>query len=76
MIKWQMTDEIRTLWRQDDYNRMLRRTVMRYINLSHVLVFRLVSSKVRTRFPTYKSLVQAGLMLPGEDARLEAIDER
>ena len=55
---------------------MFRRTVMRYINLSHVLVFRLVSAKVRDRFPTYRSLVEAGLMLPGEDLRLEAIDMR
>lgn len=61
---------------QDDYHRTLRRTIMRYINLSHVLVFRLVSSKVRDRFPTYRSLVDAGLMLPDEEGRLQAIDNR
>ena len=39
---------------------------MRYVNLSMVLVYRLVSTKVHARFPTYESLVQAKLMLPHE----------
>jgi hypothetical protein len=47
---------------------------MRYLNLSTVLVFRTVSVKVRKRFPTYKDLVGAGLLLPGEDVRLSAVD--
>jgi hypothetical protein len=34
---------------QDDFSRNLRRTVMRYVNLSIVLVFRLVSTKVHAR---------------------------
>ncbi len=33
-----------------------------------------MSPKVRVRFPTYKTLVEAGLLLPGEDARLSAVD--
>ena len=61
---------------QDMYSRTVRRTVMRYVNLSTVLVFRLVSTKVRDRFPTYASLVEAGLMLPGEDIRLAEIDSK
>ena len=44
------------------------------MNLSTVLVFRTVSLKVRERFPTYKALVEAGLLLPGEDKRLSAVD--
>ena len=43
---------------------------MRYVNLSIVLVFRLVSTKVRERFPTYQSLVEARLMLDHEAQRL------
>jgi hypothetical protein len=36
---------------------------MRYLNLSTVLVFRTVSPKVRERFPTYNSLVDAGFKI-------------
>ena len=49
---------------------------MRYINLSTVLVFRLVAAKVHARFPTYQSLVKAKIMLPHEVERLEAVDAR
>ena len=49
---------------QDPFTRNLRRTVMRYVNLSIVLVFRLVSAKVHARFPDYQSLIKAKLMLP------------
>jgi hypothetical protein len=35
-----------------------------------------VSTKVRERFPSYRSLVDAGLLLPGEDAKLTAVDSR
>ena len=48
---------------------------MRYVNLSTVLVFRLVSCKVHVRFPTYKAMINANLMLPEEAARLRAIDK-
>ena len=53
------------------FERNLRRTVMRYVNLSIVLVFRLVSSKVHARFPNYESLVHAKLMLPMEVERMK-----
>lgn len=58
------------------YVRTLRRTVMRYINLSTILVFRLVASKVHARFPDYQSLVKAKVLLPHEADRLEAVDAR
>ena len=44
---------------------------MRYVNLSIVLVFRLVSAKVHARFPDYQSLINAKLMLPSEMIRLK-----
>ena len=37
----------------DDFHKNLRRTVIRYINLSTILVYRLVSGKVMRRFPNY-----------------------
>ena len=49
---------------------------MRYVNLSIVLVFRLVSTKVHNRFPNYQSLVEARLMLPHEVQRLIRADLR
>ena len=49
---------------------------MRYVNLSTVLVFRLVSTKVSERFPNYQSLIEARLMLPHEVERLIHADLR
>jgi hypothetical protein len=49
---------------------------MRYVNLSTILVYRLVSAKVMTRFPDYDSLVEAKLMLPHEVTRLKKADKR
>ncbi len=55
---------------QDAYHRNLRRTVMRYLNVSTVLVYRLVSIPVRERFPTYDALVDENMLLPHERDRL------
>lgn len=49
---------------------------MRYINLSFILVFRLVSQKVNNRFPTLQSLIDAKLLLQHEAERLQEIDEK
>ena len=47
---------------------------MRYVNLSSVLVLRLVAINVHARFPSYQSLVEAKFLLPHEAEHLEAID--
>jgi hypothetical protein len=59
---------------KDDYRRKLRRTIVRYMNLSTLLVFRLVSSQVKERFPDYESLVRAGILLPHEVEMLNEMD--
>jgi len=49
---------------------------MRYVNLSTVLVYRLVSRKVMDRFPNDKSLEDAKLILPQEIERLNSEDNK
>ena len=49
--------------------------MMRYVNLSNVLVFRLISRKVENRFPDYESLINAKLMLPSEVDRMRKCEK-
>ncbi len=49
---------------------------MRYVNLSTILVYRLVSLKVKARFPTFKDMVAAKLILPHEVERLSKVDAK
>lgn len=46
----------------DDYARMLRRSLMRYLNLSLILVLRSISSAVKRRFPTLDHVVDSGMI--------------
>ncbi|RXG55999.1 Bestrophin-1 [Armadillidium vulgare] len=45
----------------DDKGRILRRSLVRYLNLSLVMVLRSISSAVKKRFPTVEHLVEAVL---------------
>ncbi|KAK3518198.1 hypothetical protein QTP70_033898 [Hemibagrus guttatus] len=47
---------------QDEQGRLLRRTLMRYVNLTSLLIFRSVSTAVYKRFPTIDHVVDAGFM--------------
>ncbi|XP_043823306.1 bestrophin-3 isoform X1 [Dromiciops gliroides] len=51
---------------RDEYGRLLRRTLMRYVNLTSLLIFRSVSTAVFKRFPTIDHVVEAGFMTPDE----------
>ncbi|OXB83568.1 UNVERIFIED_CONTAM: hypothetical protein H355_011387 [Colinus virginianus] len=47
---------------RDEYGRLIRRTLMRYVNLTSLLIFRSVSTAVYKRFPTMDHVVGAGFM--------------
>ncbi|XP_077194930.1 bestrophin-3 isoform X1 [Paroedura picta] len=51
---------------RDEYGRLLRRTLMRYVNLTSLLIFRSVSTAVYKRFPTTDHIVEAGFMTSEE----------
>lgn len=50
----------------DDYGRTLRRSLMRYLNLSLILVLRSISSAVKSRFPTLDHVVDSGELKSNE----------
>lgn len=45
----------------DEHVRILRRTLMRYLNLTLVLVLRSISSAVKKRFPSVDHLIDVGV---------------
>nr|XP_035966272.1 bestrophin-3 isoform X2 [Halichoerus grypus] len=51
---------------RDEHGRLLRRTLMRYVNLTSLLIFRSVSTAVYKRFPTMDHVVEAGFMTTDE----------
>ncbi|XP_054827768.1 bestrophin-1 [Eublepharis macularius] len=58
---------------KDEYGRLLRRTLVRYINLLSVLILRSVSTAVFKRFPSIEHVVRAGLMTPEEHKKYDSL---
>ncbi|XP_066447728.1 bestrophin-3-like isoform X3 [Eleutherodactylus coqui] len=59
---------------RDEYGRLLRRTLMRYVNLTSLLIFRSVSTAVYKRFPTMDHVVEAGFMTSDERKYFENLN--
>jgi len=57
----------------DDDSRMLRRSLMRWMNLALILVLRSISSAVKQRFPELDHVVEAGFMTPNEKKLFESV---
>ncbi|NXL87677.1 BEST4 protein, partial [Alectura lathami] len=58
---------------KDERGRILRRTLVRYANLSAVLILRSVSTRVLKRFPTMDHVVEAGFMTHDEHKKFEGL---
>ncbi|KFQ00382.1 Bestrophin-4, partial [Leptosomus discolor] len=58
---------------KDERGRILRRTLIRYANLSAVLILRSVSTRVLKRFPTMDHVVEAGFMTQDEHKKFESL---
>ncbi|XP_077989600.1 bestrophin-3-like [Glandiceps talaboti] len=58
---------------EDEEGKLMRRTMVRYINLSILLLFRAVSQSVKKRFPTMDHVVNAGFMTEEERKSYEEI---
>ncbi|MPC16360.1 Bestrophin-3 [Portunus trituberculatus] len=50
----------------DERSRLMRRTVMRYVNLTEIITFIMISPGVKKRFPTLEHLVEAGILTSNE----------
>jgi len=61
---------------QDERCRLMRRTIMRYVNLSYVLILAMISTRVKKRFPTLDHIVDAGVMLPNEKKIFDNLNSR
>ncbi|XP_071522927.1 uncharacterized protein [Panulirus ornatus] len=61
---------------QDERSRLMRRTVMRYVNLTELITFTMISPTVKKRFPTLEHLVEAGFMTSNEQKIFESLDAK
>ncbi|XP_063588217.1 bestrophin-4-like [Penaeus indicus] len=60
----------------DNRGRLMRRTIMRYVNLTFTLTLTMITPRAKKRFPTLDHLVDSGLMTAGERKILEAIQDK
>ncbi|KAH8379257.1 hypothetical protein KR009_003954 [Drosophila setifemur] len=59
----------------DDRARAMRRTILRYVCLCQVIVFTMISPRVKRRFPTYNQIIEAGFLLENEKTIIETLDQ-
>ncbi|XP_037083681.1 bestrophin-2-like, partial [Pollicipes pollicipes] len=60
----------------DDRGRLVRRTIMRYVNLAFVYTMSQVCTRVKKRFPTLDHLVEAGIMTETERKIFEIMNKK
>jgi len=60
----------------DDKDRLLRRTIVRYACLSITQCFTLISPRVKKRFPDLDYLVESGLLLENEKEMIGEVNEK
>ncbi|KAE9554488.1 hypothetical protein FO519_002299 [Halicephalobus sp. NKZ332] len=58
----------------DEETKIIRRNIVRYLCLTQVMVLRDISIKVRKRFPTMNTVVDAGFLMEHEYALMEKYD--
>eukprot|EP00095_Tigriopus_kingsejongensis_P010375 snap_masked-scaffold251_size238241-processed-gene-1.4 protein:Tk10375 transcript:snap_masked-scaffold251_size238241-processed-gene-1.4-mRNA-1 annotation:"Bestrophin-2 " len=59
----------------DDRGRLMRRNIIRYLNLTLILTLRLICLPVRKRFLTMDHLVEAGILMEEEKKIMEKLDD-
>jgi len=61
---------------QVEIARIMRRTIMRYVNLTITLAWRYISPPVKKRFSTYEKLIDYGLLMKSESDILKKWDQK
>jgi len=61
---------------QDSRSRAMRRTVVRYANLTYVLTLQMISPQVKRRFPSLQQVQDIGLVNENERRILEMMDAK
>lgn len=60
----------------DRQGRLMRRTIVRYVNLSFVLTLTMITPRAKKRFPSLDHLVEAGFMTANEKKIFESLAEK
>ena len=54
-----------------EQTKLIRRTLMRYIHLGNILVYRLISSVISDRYPSYEHIISEGILTQKEKTILQ-----
>lgn len=61
---------------QDSRARMMRCTIIRYVNLAFVITFSMIAPAVKKNFPTLQQMVDAGYMTSNEKDLMEDLEKK